>query len=114
MIAARFHLCALALLLGGCAAADVGVERVETAKAGQSQCAAFGRVRIDVIEVSEVGGVLGCLIIERNGMLWCGLQGACGAHQQRQAAGFQRESHSGPLFFYCCAGACHQLRIDSE
>ena len=72
----------------------VRVERVEGAAAHDPQGTALGRVRVDVVQMLEVGGVLG-LAVERVTMLAVeGRPGGLGeGKQQRQAQHSRQQGH---------------------
>ncbi len=56
-------------VVGRYAFADEGVEAVEAAEAGLAEGPAFGRIRIDVIEVFEIRRVLGRFVVQGQGVL---------------------------------------------
>ncbi len=81
-------------VIGGDALVDEGVERVEAAETGLAQRAALGGLGIDVLEVLEIGRVLGLLVIQRQGMAGGGLGQGCHAEQTQQAGAKQRMAHA--------------------
>ena len=72
-------------VLGRHAFVDERVEAVEAAEAGLAEGAPLGRIRVDVVEVLEVGGVLGWLIVKGERVLRCGQRGKAQAGEQQAA-----------------------------
>ncbi|MNZ44283.1 hypothetical protein D3C78_619130 [compost metagenome] len=56
-------------VIGRDALVDERVEAVEATKTGLAESAAFGGVRVDIVEVLEVGRVLRCFVVQGQGML---------------------------------------------
>ncbi len=71
---------------------DEGVERIEAAKAGLAQGAALRRVGVGVVEMLEVGRVLGCLPVQGQCMSRCCLGRRGQAEQQN--TGVQNGPHN--------------------
>ncbi|MCY1411487.1 hypothetical protein D9M71_268750 [compost metagenome] len=71
--------------------ADEGVEAVEAAEPGLTECPALGRVRVDVVEVLEVGRVFRRLVVQGHGVL----RGGAGQPGEQQAAGLQEQGADG-------------------
>ncbi|MNM21924.1 hypothetical protein D3C81_322920 [compost metagenome] len=71
--------------------ADEGVEAVEAAEAGLSEDPALGRVRVDVVEVFEIGRVFRRFVIQGHGML----RGGAGQPGEQQTAGLQEQGTDG-------------------
>src|SRR5690606_8116828 len=67
-------------VVGSHALVDEGIERVEAAKAGLAQYTAFGCIRIDVLEMAEIGGVLRLLVVQRHRVF-----GRCGRETGQKA-----------------------------
>ncbi|MNP09081.1 hypothetical protein D3C76_1011720 [compost metagenome] len=73
------------------ALADERVEAVETAEPGLAEFPALGCVRVDVIEVFEVGRVFRRLVVQGQGML----RGGAGQPCEQQCAGLQEQGACG-------------------
>ncbi|MCY1398960.1 hypothetical protein D9M71_140070 [compost metagenome] len=74
-------------IIGGHTLVDERVEAIEATEAGLAESAALGRVRIDVIEMLEIGGVFRWLVVQGHGVLWGGLGYAGQAGQQQSTHG---------------------------
>ncbi|MCY1450530.1 hypothetical protein D9M71_673450 [compost metagenome] len=70
---------------------DERVETVEAAKASLAEGTALGRIRVDVVEVLEVGRIFRGLVVQRQGMLRGGQRLGTEAGQQ-QGAGLQAKA----------------------
>ncbi|MNR23141.1 hypothetical protein D3C85_1401440 [compost metagenome] len=78
-------------IVGRHAFADERVEAVETAEAGLAENPALGRVRVDVIEVLEIGRVLRRFVVQGQRML----RGGTGQPGEQQGAGLQEQGADG-------------------
>ncbi|MNX74409.1 hypothetical protein D3C86_1058460 [compost metagenome] len=71
--------------------ADERVEAVEAAETGLTENPALGRVRVDVVEVFEIGRVFRRFVIQGHGML----RGGAGQPGEQQTAGLQEQGTDG-------------------
>ena len=96
-------------VVGGDPLADKGVEAIEATETGFTKGTAFGGVGVGVFEVGEVGGVLGRLVIQGDGMLGGG-EGEAGQTEQDEAATVEQETAQRVGHRAFSVGFSHQVR----